>query len=62
MYIKNEIYTGKPTDILYADDGFLLQHKQTKLCYGSVSLEDGRKQEDYNEIPESEDDEQSPID
>ena len=52
MYIKNEIYTGKPTDILYADDGFLLQHKQTKLCYGSVSLEDGRKQEDYEEIPD----------
>ena len=57
MYIKNEIYTGKPTDILYADDGYLLQHKQTKLCYGSVSLEDGRKQEDYNEIeaPRTED-------
>lgn len=52
MYIKNEIYTGKPTDILYADNGYLLQHKQTKLCYGSVSLEDGRKKEDYDEIPE----------
>ena len=52
MYIKNEIYTGKPTDILYADDGYLLQHKETKLCYGSVSLEDGRKQEDYEEIPD----------
>lgn len=56
MYIKNKIYTGKPTDILYADDGFLLQHKETKLCYGSVSLEDGRTQEDYNEIPEPQDD------
>lgn len=57
MYIKNEIYTGKPTDILYADDGYLLQHKQTKLCYGSVSLEDGRTQEDYNEIETPKDNE-----
>ena len=57
MYIKNETYRGKPTDILYADEGKLLQHKETKLCYGSVSLEDGRKQEDYNEIeaPRTED-------
>ena len=62
MYIKEEMYTGKLTPILYADDGYLLQHKQTKLCYGSVSLEDGRKQEDYIEIPEPQDDEQSPID
>lgn len=54
MYIKQQTYCGKPTDILYADDGFLLQHKVTKLCYGSVSLEEGRKQEDYIEIPEPE--------
>lgn len=52
MYIKNEIYTGKPTDILYADEGYMLQHKETKLCYGSVSLEDGRTQEDYEDIPD----------
>lgn len=54
MYIKQEIYEGELTPILYADEGYLLQHKETKLCYGSVSLEDGRKQEDYNEIPEPE--------
>lgn len=61
MYIKQQMYNGKMTDILYADEGKLLQHKVTLLCYGSVSLEDGRKQEDYNEIdepiiPEPEDD------
>ena len=52
MYIKQEMYTGKITPILYADEGYLLQHKVTKLIYGSVSLEDGRKQEDYIEIEE----------
>ena len=52
MYIKEEIYKGKLTQILYPEEGFLLEHKITKLCYGSVSLEDGRKQEDYNEIKE----------
>ena len=52
MYIKKEMYNGKMTDILYADYGYSLEHKQTHLLYGSVSLEDGRKQEDYNEIPE----------
>jgi hypothetical protein len=50
MYIKEEIYRGKLTPILYADDGYLLEHKQTHLIYGSVSLEEGRKQEDYVEI------------
>jgi hypothetical protein len=50
MYIKQETYRGKPTDILYADENKLLQHKETKLCYGSVSLEEGCKQSDYNEI------------
>ena len=59
MYIRNETYRGKPTNILYAEDGYLLQHKQTKLCYGSVSLEDGRTQSDYDEIPEPQDDEQN---
>lgn len=49
MYIKEEIYRGKLTPILYPEDGYLLQHKQTKLIYGPVSLEDGRKQEDYIE-------------
>lgn len=52
MYIKEEIYNGKLTPILYADEGFLLEHKETHLLYGSVSLEDGREKEDYNEIPE----------
>ena len=53
MYIKEEMYKGKLTNILYPEDSYLLQHKETKLIYGSVSLEDGRKQEDYIEIPES---------
>lgn len=53
MYIKQEKYNGKMTDILYPDEGFSLEHKETKLIYGSVSLEDGRKQEDYDEIPEA---------
>ena len=44
------MYNGKLTDILYAEEGFVLEHKETHLLYGSVSLEDGRKQEDYNEI------------
>lgn len=52
MYIKQETYKGKLTDILYPDEGYLLQHKVTKLLYGSVSLEEGRKQEDYIEIEE----------
>ena len=52
MYTQKETYNGHEVDILYADDNKLLQHKQTKLCYGSVSLEEGRKQEDYIEIEE----------
>ena len=52
MYIKEEIYRGKLTQILYPEEGYLLQHKETKLIYGSVSLEDGRKKEDYKEIKE----------
>ena len=52
MYIKKEMYKGKLTDILYAEEGYLLQHKETKLVYGSVSLENGRKQENYIEIEE----------
>lgn len=59
MYIKQEMYNGKMTDILYPDEGYLLEHKETHLLYGSVSLEDGRKQEDYIEIKE---DEPNPID
>lgn len=59
MYIKQQMYNGKLTDILYPEEGYLLQHKETKLIYGSVSLEDGRKQEDYVEIEE---DELTPID
>lgn len=60
MFIRQEMYNGKMTDILYPDEGYLLQHKETKLIYGSVSLEDGRKQEDYDEIPEIEPDEKIP--
>ena len=52
MYIKEEIYRGKLTQILYPENGYLLQHKTTHLIYGSVSLEDGRRQEDYAEIEE----------
>lgn len=52
MYIKEETYRGKQTQILYPNKGYLLQHKETKLIYGSVSLEDGRKKEDYEEIKE----------
>lgn len=55
MYIKQETYKGKLTDILYPDEGYLLQHKITKLIYGAVSLEEGRKQEDYEEIKEIKD-------
>lgn len=54
MYIKQETYCGKLTDILYPDEGYLLQHKITKLVYGSVSLEEGRKQDDYIEVKEPE--------
>lgn len=54
MYIKQEMYKGKLTQILYPEDGYLLQHKETKLIYGSVSLEDGRKQEDYIEVEDVE--------
>ena len=50
MYIKEEMYKGKLTQILYPEEGYLLQYKETHLIYGSVSLEDGRKQEDYIEI------------
>ena len=50
MYIKQEMYKGKLTDILYAEEGYLLQHKETKLVYGAVSLENGRKQENYKEV------------
>lgn len=59
MFIRQEMYNGKMTDILYPDEGYLLEHKETKLIYGSVSLEDGRKQEDYNEIPETDPDEEN---
>ena len=52
MYIKQQMYKGKLTDILYPEEGYLLEHKETHLIYGSVSLEDGRKQEDYIETPE----------
>lgn len=50
MYIKEQMYNGKMTQILYPDEGYLLEHKETHLVYGSVSLDEGRKQEDYKEI------------
>lgn len=58
MYIKEEIYNGKLTPILYPEEGYLLEHKETHLLYGSVSLEDGRKQEDYIEVKDVEPEEQ----
>ena len=57
MYIKTEFYNGKDTEILYPDDGFVLEHKTTHLQYGAVSLEDGRKQSDYIEVQEPEESE-----
>ena len=50
MHIKKEIYNNKETEILFPEEGFLLEHIETHLQYGSVSLEDGRKQEDYIEV------------
>ena len=58
MYIQREIYDGREVDILYPEEGYLLQHKETKLVYGAVSLEDGRKQEDYDEIKDESSEEQ----
>ena len=55
MYIKEQMYRDKLTQILYPEEGYLLQNKETKLVYGSISLEDERKQEDFNEIKEQED-------
>lgn len=57
MYIKEETYKGKLTKILYPEEGYLLEHKITKLVYDSVSLEDGRKQEDYIEFEYKEEEE-----
>ena len=56
MFIKQQMYKGKLTDILYPEEGYYLQHKETKLLYGSVSLGDGRKQEDYIEVKQDEPD------
>ena len=50
MYIQREIYDSREVDILYPEEGYLLQHKETKLVYGAVSLENGRKQENYKEV------------
>jgi hypothetical protein len=50
MYIKEEMYKGKLTKILYPESGYLLQHKETKDYFGSVTLENGRKEEDYEEV------------
>lgn len=52
MYIKEEMYRGKLTQILYPEEEYVLQHKITHLVYGAVSLEDGRKESDYEEIKE----------
>jgi len=58
MYIEQKMYHGKLTPILHPEEGYYLQHKETKLIYGSVSLEDGRKQEDYIEIEQPEEEEE----
>lgn len=50
MYIKIEFYEGAETQILYPEDGFVLEHKVTHLQYGAVSLKDGRTQDDYIEV------------
>lgn len=50
MTIKQEMYNHKITDILYPEEGYILECKKTGLMYGSVSLEDGRKKSDYKEI------------
>lgn len=52
MHVKEEMYKGKLIQILYPEECCLLQHNKTKLVYGSVSLKDGRQQEDYIEIEE----------
>lgn len=57
MYIEQQMYRGKLTPILYPEEGYYLQHKETKLIYGSVSLEDGRKQDNYIEIEQEEEEE-----
>lgn len=53
MYIKEEMYHSKLTQIIYPEDGYLLQHKITHLVYGSVSLEEGRQMSDYEEIKDN---------
>ena len=50
MQIKHQMYENELTDILYPADGFVLKHKQTGLTYGTISLKDGRTQDDYEEI------------
>jgi hypothetical protein len=52
MYIRQEIYNNKLTDILYPELGYILFHKETGMCYNCISLEDDRKEEDYIEIEE----------
>lgn len=54
MYIKEKMYKNRLIQILYPDEGYLLQHKETKLIYGSISLKDNKKQKDYIEIKTSE--------
>lgn len=50
MQIIKQTYESKETDILYPQDGYVLQHKKTGITFGAVSLKDGRKQGDYQEI------------
>ena len=59
MYTQREIYDGREVNIFYPEEGYLLQHKETKLVYGAVSLENGRKQEDYDEIKDESPEEES---
>lgn len=53
MIIKQEMYDGKRVNILYPEKGYLLECKETGLLYGSVSLENGHKENDYKEVKEN---------
>lgn len=53
MIIKREIYDGRKVDILYPEEGYLLECKETGLLYSAVSLENGRKENDYKEVKEN---------
>jgi hypothetical protein len=68
IYVSANVPEGativETMDILNADDGYELVRKSNGEKLGAnVWLKDGDTQDNYNEIPEpQEDDEQSPID